>query len=315
MTASELKALLGSCLEGLTLPAGAPLVRGKVRDIVDRGSEMLITTTDRISAFDRVLTTIPCKGEVLNSLSLHWFRATSDIVPNHVREEVSPRTVRVEKCEILPVEVVVRGYLTGSAWRDYKAGAAISGLRLVPGMRFNQRFAEPLLTPSTKEEKGTHDRPVSREELISSGRVSQAVWENVEHISRALFARGTELAGRAGLILVDTKYEFGMRGGRLTLVDEVHTPDSSRYWYADSYGELYGAGQPQRELDKEYLRQWLLARGWKGDGPQPEIPDDVRVEVARRYVTAGEAVMGETFVPRAAGAAEESALIARLLAT
>ena len=315
MTIAELTALLGSCLEGVTLPARALLSRGKVRDIVDRGSEMLITTTDRISAFDKVLTTIPCKGEVLNSLSLFWFHATSDIIPNHVREEVSPRTVRVAKCVVLPVEVVVRGHLTGSAWRDYQAGAAISGIRLPPGMRRNQRFDHPFLTPSTKEEKGSHDRPVSREELLESGRVEKGAWESIERTALALFARGTEMAARNGLILVDTKYEFGILDGRLTLVDEVHTPDSSRYWYADTFAGLYAQDEPQRELDKEYLRQWLLARGWKGDGTPPAIPDEVRVEVARKYIAAWETITGRVFVPRAAGAAEESALVARLLET
>jgi phosphoribosylaminoimidazole-succinocarboxamide synthase len=315
MTAAELTAVLGSCLEGVTLPPSIPVARGKVRDIVDMGSEMIITTTDRISAFDKVLTTIPCKGEVLNTLSLFWFRATSDIIPNHVREELSPRTVRVAKCSVLPVEVVVRGCLTGSAWRDYQAGAAISGIRLPPGMRFNQRFDHPLLTPSTKEEKGSHDRPVSREELIGSGRVEKEVWERIEEYALALFARGTEIAARSGLILVDTKYEFGILDGRLTLVDEMHTPDSSRYWYADTFADLYARGEPQRELDKEYLRRWLIARGWKGDGTPPAIPDDVRVEVARRYLTAWETITGMPFVPRALGAAQESALIARLQTT
>ncbi len=284
-----------------------------MRDIVDRGSEMLITTTDRISAFDRVLTTIPCKGEVLNTLSLFWFHATEDIIAHHVREEVSPRTVRVAKCRVLPVEVVVRGYLTGSAWRDYQKGSAVSGIRLPSGMRFNQRFDRPLLTPSTKEEKGSHDRPVSREELIASGRVEKAVWEEIEERALALFQRGTELAAANGLILVDTKYEFGILDGRLTLVDELHTPDSSRYWYAETFPSLFAQGEPQRELDKEYLRRWLMSRGWQGEGTPPALPDDLRVEVAGKYLAAWETITGKTFVPRARGAAEESALVTRLL--
>jgi len=311
--ATDLSTLLGSCLERLALPPDAPLYRGKVRDVVDLGREVLITTTDRISAFDRVLTTIPCKGEVLNTISLFWFHATSDIIANHVREELSPRTVRAVTCAVVPIEVVVRGFLTGSAWRDYQNDVAVSGVRLPAGMRFNQRFEHPLLTPSTKEEKGTHDRPISREEIVSSGRVEKRLWERIEEASLALFQRGTEIAARSGLHLVDTKYEFGLHDGHLTLVDEVHTPDSSRYWYAGTWEQLLRDGAPQRELDKEYLRQWLLARGWKGDGPPPPIPDDVRIEVARKYITAWETITGREFLPRAMGAAEEASLVAEQL--
>jgi len=312
----DLAAHIGRCLGGLErseLPEGARVSSGKVRDVVDLGQELLITTTDRISAFDSVLTTIPCKGEVLNTLSLFWFRETSDIIPHHVAEEVSPRTVRTAKCRVLPFEVVVRGYLTGSAWRDYNAHGEVSGIKLPPGMRFNQRFETPLLTPSTKEGTGIHDRPVSRQEILASGKVDRTVWEKVEETALALYQRGSQLASRRGLILVDTKYELGLRGSTLMLVDEVHTPDSSRYWYADTWDRLFAAGKPQRELDKEYLRQWLLARGWKGDGPSPILPDDVRIEVAWRYVTAWETITGKTFVPRAAGAKEEAALVSKAI--
>jgi phosphoribosylaminoimidazole-succinocarboxamide synthase len=311
---SELPGLLGVCVEGLDLPADAPLTRGKVRDVLDLGAEVLITTTDRISAFDRVLTTIPCKGEVLNTLSLFWFRSTPDIIANHIREEISARTIRAVKCAVVPIEVVVRGYLTGSAWRDYQRGASVSGLPLPPGMRINQRFDSPLITPSTKEEKGAHDRPISREQILSSGRVEPRLWEQIEKTSLALFQRGTEIAARSGLILVDTKYEFGLHEGRLTLVDEVHTPDSSRYWYADTFDPLFKEEKPQRELDKEYLRQWLLARGWSGDGPPPLIPDDVRVQVAGRYVTAWETITCREFSPRALDARGEAALVTARMA-
>ena len=309
MRQSELPGLLGSCVEGLALPANAPLARGKVRDVLDLGAEVLITTTDRISAFDKVLTTIPCKGEVLNTLSLFWFRSTSDIIVNHIREEISARTIRAVKCAVVPIEVVVRGYLTGSAWRDYQHGASLSGIQLPQGMRINQRFDSPLLTPSTKEEKGAHDRPISREQIVSSGRVEKRLWERIERTSLALFQRGTDIAERSGLILVDTKYEFGLHEGQLTLVDEVHTPDSSRYWFADTWEPLFMEEKPQRELDKEYLRQWLLARGWSGDGPPPHIPDDVRVQVAWRYVTAWETIMSREFSPLALGVQAESALV------
>jgi len=311
---AHLERCLGE-LDQNALPPGSRVSRGKVRDVVDLGAEMLMTTTDRISAFDSVLTTIPCKGEVLNTLSLFWFGVSSDIITNHIREEVSPRTVRVARCSVIPIEVVVRGYLTGSAWRDYEAGSAVSGIRLPPGMRSSQKFDQPLITPSTKEEKGSHDRPVSREEILSSGRVDRTLWERIEETARALYARGVEIAARAGLILVDTKYEFGLLGRDLVLVDEVHTPDSSRYWYADTWKELFEAGKPQRELDKEYLRRWLMERGWKGDGRPPAIPDDIRQEVGWRYITAWQTITGKPFSPRAGGAAEESALVARSISS
>jgi len=310
----ELSGHLGRCLETLPkaeLPAGVHFSHGKVRDVVDLGQELLITTTDRISAFDRVLTTVPCKGEVLNTLSLFWFASTADIVHHHIREEVSPRTVRAAKCTVLPFEVVVRGYLTGSAWRDYQAGRDISGIMLPPGMRFNQKFAVPLITPSTKEGIGTHDKPLSREDILASGKVNTQVWEKVEETALALYQRGAQIASRRGLVLVDTKYEFGLRGKTLMLVDEVHTPDSSRYWYSDTWERLFNSGEPQRELDKEYLRQWLLARDWKGDGPSPEIPDEIRIEVAWRYITAWQTITGKGFTPHAASPREEALAVAR----
>lgn len=316
MERREVAGLFDSTLRELHLPdvPAARLSRGKVRDIVDLGDELLITTTDRISAFDRVLDTIPCKGQVLNTLSLFWFTRTAGIVPNHVREQVSARTVRAAKCAVLPVEVVVRGYLAGSAWRDYQAGRPVSGINLPKGMRPCERFERPLLTPSSKEASGTHDRPVSRDEILTQNTVPRAIWDRVEEAALALFAKGTEIAAANGLILVDTKYEFGLRGTEVTLVDELHTPDSSRFWYADSYAELFTRGEKQRELDKEYLRQWLLAQGWMGEGAPPPIPDEVRLETAWRYVTAWQTITGSPFVPSALDAAEESGLVSRLTA-
>lgn len=277
------------------LPRSCTLLKGKVRDIIDLGDELLIVTTDRISAFDRVLTTIPCKGEVLNMLSVYWFGRTEDIVQNHIAEVVSPRAVAVRKCEVLPVEVVLRGYLTGSAWRDYSAGKPVSGIELPPGMRFNQAFSEPLLTPSTKADQGLHDEPLSSGEVVSRGLVEEGLWNKIEDTALRLFARGTDLVAERGLILVDTKYEFGLLKGELVLVDEVHTPDSSRYWFRDTYEELFEAGEKQRKIDKEYLRQWLMEQGFMGDGPIPHIPDDIRTEVARRYIQAYELITGSGF--------------------
>ena len=313
MPAADLNGLLDTCFERLELPGRARLTRGKVRDIVDLETDLLITTTDRISAFDHVLTTVPCKGEILNTLALFWFRSTEDIIAHHVQEEISARTIRASKCRVIPVEVVVRGYLTGSAWRDYRHGARISGIALPPGLHFNERFERPLLTPSTKEGTGAHDRPISRDEILDSRLVEKAVWEQIEETSLALFRRGTEIARRQGLILVDTKYEFGFRDGRLMLVDELHTPDSSRYWHADTWEQLFAQGAAQRELDKEYLRQWLLDRGWKGDGTPPRIPDEVRVQVGRKYIEAWETITGRLFSPRALDPRQESSLVAGLL--
>jgi phosphoribosylaminoimidazole-succinocarboxamide synthase len=317
MEKGDLLSLIPGCLGEISLPPGGPgtrIGRGKVRDIVDLGRELLIVTTDRISAFDRVLTTIPCKGEVLNTISLFWFKKTSDLISNHIVEELSARTVRTLKCSVVPVEVVVRGYLTGSAWRDYRDGKPVSGITLPQGMRPNQRFDTPLLTPSTKEEKGSHDKPISSSEILSGGIVPQKTWHAIEEASLALYKRGAEVAAANGLILVDTKYEFGERDGKLFLIDEIHTPDSSRYWYADAYEELFARGENQRELDKEYLRRWLLERNWKGDGVPPEIPAEIRVEVAWRYITAWQTITGSLFSPRALGQEEESALVSKAMA-
>ncbi|MBN1524300.1 MAG: phosphoribosylaminoimidazolesuccinocarboxamide synthase [Spirochaetales bacterium] len=311
MDKNSLSPYLDTTLESLALPVDCtyPVYKGKVRDIVDLGKNMVITTSDRISAFDRVLSTIPCKGQVLNELSLFWFEQTNDIIGNHILKKISPRTVAGRKCSVLPIEVVVRGYLTGSAWRDYQQGKAISGIVLPPNLKSNHKFDTPLFTPSTKEEKGKHDLPISSDEIINQGIVKKALLEKIESTALKLFQRGTEIAARNGLILVDTKYEFGLLGDDLYLVDEVHTPDSSRYWYADTYAALYEKGEKQRELDKEYLRQWLIGQDFMGDGNAPEIPDDIRLEVALRYITAYETITGQTFVPSKVNAAEELKLV------
>jgi phosphoribosylaminoimidazole-succinocarboxamide synthase len=274
------------------VPAGVDFAQGKVRDIFDLGDELLICTTDRISAFDRILGLVPFKGEVLNRLSLFWFTNTEHIIRSHVVAKVSSRATLVRKCHVLPVEVVVRGYLTGGAWRDYQAGRPVSGITLPPGMRFNQQFEQPLVTPSTKEAQGFHDRPVSRQELLDAGVVDPDRWAEIERIALSLYEEGRQLAAERGLILVDTKYEFGMDGEEICLIDELHTPDSSRFWYADFYQELFDAGEKQRKLDKEYLRQWLMERGYQGDGLPPEVPQAVFDEVSARYRRAYETLTG-----------------------
>lgn len=295
--------------EAADFPPGTKLFKGKVRDIVDCGEDLVITTSDRISAFDRILSTIPCKGEVLNLMTLYWFDQTGDIIPNHRIREVSPRTVRVKKCQVLPVEVVVRGYLTGSAWRDYSGGKDVSGIAIPRGMRFNEKFEKPLITPSTKADQGLHDEPIGREEIISRGLVPEDLWLKVEEAALALFDRGSRILEERGLLLVDTKYEFGVLDGQLMLVDEVHTPDSSRFWFADTYDFLFESGEPQRKIDKEYLRQWLMERDFMGDGEAPEIPSDVQIEVAWRYIQACQMITGQNFRPAAPPAAKEKELV------
>ncbi len=296
--------------------SGAGFIKGKVRDILDLGDEFIIITSDRISAFDRVLTTIPCKGEVLNRMALYWFDRTKDIIPNHISEKISGRTVKVRKGDVLPVEVVIRAYLTGSSWRDYQKSGTVSGIKLPEGMKFNQAFSEPLLTPSTKAERGAHDEPISSEEIIRTKLVEPDLWREIEEKAFALFKRGTEIAGSRGLILVDTKYEFGILDGKLILLDEVHTPDSSRFWFSDTYAELFEAGEKQKKIDKEYLRQWLMEeRGFMGDGDIPVIPDEIRVEVARRYIQAYELITGEEFVPEDISPGEEKKRVLQALSS
>lgn len=274
------------------------LYSGKVRDRIDLGDQVVLFTSDRVSAFDVILDLVPFKGEVLNRISQFWFKETADIIQNHLIKGLGGRSMLGRKAQVLPVEVVVRGYLTGSAWRDYQAGQLISGIQLPVGLRKDQRFDQPLITPSTKEDLGAHDEPIGREAIISRGLVAQAVWEQVETAALALFRRGSEIASRQGLILVDTKYEFGLLpDGSLILVDEIHTPDSSRFWYAEGYAELFATGTEQRKLDKEYLRSWLMAQGWSGQGMPPEIPSEVLLELSWRYVQAFQEITGENFIP------------------
>ncbi len=316
MDSAQLRRVLGCTLHTPEpgLVPGASHRSGKVRDIWDLGDSLLILVSDRVSAFDRVLTTLPCKGEVLNRVSLFWAEHTRDIIPNHVLGTPSPRSTLARKARVVPIEVVVRGYLAGSAWRDYSKGGAVSGIRLPAGLRENERFDTPLLTPSTKEEQGSHDRPISREQIIAEGRVSEALWGRIEAAALALFERGSKLLAERGLILVDTKYELGLAGDELLLVDEVHTPDSSRFWYAAEYADRFAAHKPQRQLDKEYLRRWLMDHGFMGEGEPPAIPDDVRIETAKRYVEAFEAITGEPFVPTAGSAEDEAAAVRAWLA-
>ena len=271
---------------------------GKVRDNYSLGDgTRIIITTDRLSAFDRVLTTIPFKGQVLNECSAFWFEKTKHIVDNHVIDVPDPNVTIAKECEVIPVEMVVRGYLTGSAWRDYRDGKDISGIVLPKGLRNWQKFGSPLVTPSTKAEAGLHDEHVSKESLVENGVVEKELLERMEKTALALFAEGTRICAKNGLILVDTKYEFGLLKGKLVVVDEMHTPDSSRYWFAETYTERFEKGVEPQILDKEFLRQWLIKeKNFMGDGPIPKIPDNIRAEVASRYITAFEGITGKELV-------------------
>ncbi|MBI2140356.1 phosphoribosylaminoimidazolesuccinocarboxamide synthase [Candidatus Woesearchaeota archaeon] len=272
--------------------------RGKVRDVYSHGGQLILITTDRVSAFDRILTTMPFKGQVLNELAAFWFEKLKGIIANHIIDVPDANVMVVRKVEIVPIEIVVRGYLTGSAWRDYSGGRTISGIRLPPGMRKDQHFPQPLVTPSTKSQHG-HDMPISAEQIIEQGTVSRQLMEKIEKTALALYKKGVEVCAKHGLILVDTKYEFGLAGNDLVLADEVHTPDSSRFWYADTYQKLFEEGNDQRMIDKEYLRQWLIReKNFIGDGPLPDIPDEIRIEFARRYIEAIEQITGKPFTAK-----------------
>ncbi|MBN1669941.1 MAG: phosphoribosylaminoimidazolesuccinocarboxamide synthase [Kiritimatiellae bacterium] len=293
-----LKAQLPNVLEQTELEALGPVHRGKVRDSYPRGERRILVTTDRVSAFDCVLGTIPFKGQVLNQLAAFWFERTRGIAPNHMLDVPDPNVMVVAECEQLPVEFVVRGYITGvtktSLWYNYEQGVRrFCGHALPEGLRKDQKLVRPILTPTTKLEK--HDRPISREEAVREGLVDAATFDRAAEICFALYEFGAEHARRRGLIFVDTKYELGRKDGELVVTDEIHTPDSSRYWFADTYEELFAAGREQRKIDKEYVRQWLAERGFRGEGEPPALSDEVRIEAAKRYVQAYETVTGQNF--------------------
>ena len=274
---------------------------GKVRDVYNINDDyMVMVATDRISAFDVVLPEgIPYKGQVLNQIAEFFLDSTKDIVPNWKVAVPDPMVTVGLCCEPLKVEVIVRGYIAGSAWREYKAGAReICGVKLPEGLRENERLPHPILTPTTKADEG-HDENISREEIIARGIVAKDVYEQVEKYALALFERGTEIAARRGLILVDTKYEFGLRNGKVILIDEIHTPDSSRYFYADGYEERLANGEEQRQLSKEFVRQWLISKGFMGKPGQtvPEMTPEYCNEVSRRYIELYEHITGMEFRP------------------
>ncbi|MBP2690478.1 MAG: phosphoribosylaminoimidazolesuccinocarboxamide synthase [Muribaculaceae bacterium] len=281
-------------------PGQTAVYHGKVRDVYTINDSILVmVATDRISAFDVILPEgIPYKGQMLNQIAAQFLDATADVVPNWKIAVPDPMVTVGYKCEGFRVEMIIRGYLTGSAWREYAAGAReICGVKLPDGMRENERFPEPIITPTTKADAG-HDENISREEIISRGIVSKEDYEQMERYTRELFAIGTRMAAEKGLILVDTKYEFGKLGDRVILIDEIHTPDSSRYFYADGYEQRFIAGEPQRQLSKEFVRQWLMDNGFMGKAGQkvPEMTPEVCKSISNRYIELYEHITGKPFV-------------------
>jgi phosphoribosylaminoimidazole-succinocarboxamide synthase len=302
---SVLRSQLAHTLDKTDFPALGDKYEGKVRDCYTKGGRRTLIVSDRLSAFDVVLGTIPFKGQVLNQMAAYWFDVTKELVPNHVLSVPDPTVMIATECKLLPVEFVMRAYITGvtstSIWTHYKNGArTFCGHDLPDGMKKNQRLPKALLTPSTKAEKGDHDKSVSRAEILEMGALAAADFDAAAEMCARLFAFGQQEALRRGLILVDTKYEIGRKpDGTLCFIDEIHTPDSSRYWYADDYDARFARGEEPRGLDKEYVRRTLAEQGYKGDGPPPTLADDVRVEAARRYIQVCELVTGRPFVPDA----------------
>ena len=278
---------------------------GKVRDVYNLGDRLAMVATDRISAFDVILPKgIPFKGQVLNQIAAKFLDATTDICPNWKLATPDPMVTVGVMCEGFPLEMIVRGYLCGSAWRAYKSGVReICGVRLPDGMKENEKFPTPIITPTTKAEYGEHDADISKEEILQRGLATPEEYALLEDYTLRLFQRGTEIAAQRGLILVDTKYEFGKHNGTIYLMDEIHTPDSSRYFYAEGYADRFAAGEPQRQLSKEFVREWLMANGFQGkEGQQvPEMTDEIVQSISDRYIELYEHITGETFVRAAEG--------------
>ena len=283
-----------------SFPGQKSLYKGKVRDVYNINDEFLVmVVSDRISAFDVVLPKgIPYKGQVLNQIAEKFLDATSDIVPNWKIASPDPNVTVGQMCEPFKVEMVIRGYLTGHAWREYRDGKrSLCGMPMPDGMVENQKFAEPIITPTTKADEG-HDEDISREDIIAQGLVEEADYVMLEDYTRKLFQRGTEMAAEKGLILVDTKYEFGKKDGKIYLIDEIHTPDSSRYFYSEGYEERLANGQSQKQLSKEFVRQWLIENGFQGREGQsvPEMSEEFVTSVSDRYIELFENITGDTFV-------------------
>jgi phosphoribosylaminoimidazole-succinocarboxamide synthase len=297
----EKKHHLQNCIKSTECVGFGTPYHGKVRDVYTLNDSTLgIVVTDRISAFDHVMAeAIPFKGQILNLLSKFQFDAVSDILPTHVIDVPHQNVTIAKKCEPIPIEVVIRGYLTGHAWREYKTGKrTLCGADLPTGMKEHQAFPKPIITPATKAQEG-HDEDISPQEILENNIVSETLWREIESKAFSLFERGTSIANKQGLLLVDTKYEFGLADGKLTLIDEVHTTDSSRYFYKEGYKRRLAADEPQKQLSKEFLREWLMDKGFKGEENQspPTLPDSFRWSVYERYKELFEVLTGEKFNP------------------
>ncbi len=306
----EIRQHVTHAFAGLKEPA--PDIRGKVRDIYLRPGQRLLVTTDRLSAFDRVLGLVPFKGQVLNQLSAFWFANLKE-VGNHLLSIPDPNVTRARECRALPVEVIVRGYISGvtstALWYRYSLGErSIYGYTFPDGLQKNAKLPEPIITPTTKGGPGQHDERLTCAEVAERGILEPALWQQVQRAALAVFRRGQEMAARGGLILVDTKYEFGLTAeGELALIDEVHTPDSSRFWRADSYAGRFAAGEEPENFDKEFVRLWYAARGYRGDGEPPAWDIDLSVMASQRYIAVYEMLTGRPFVPAAYPADERVA--------
>ncbi len=299
-------------------PGVENVYHGKVRDVYTLPNDVLVmVASDRISAFDVILPrTIPFKGAILNQIAAKFLKATEDICPNWLVDTPAPQVAIGHRCEPFKVEMVIRGYLTGHAWRTYKSGERIlCGVALPEGMKEHDKFPEPIITPATKADEG-HDEDISREDILAQGIVPQEHYETMERYTRELFQRGTEMAAQKGLILVDTKYEFGLRDGEVVLMDEIHTPDSSRYFYADGYAERQANGESQKQLSKEFVREWLIENGFQGkDGQEVPAMSDAWVnEITQRYIELYENIVGEPFDKGASSATPEESIEATLQA-
>lgn len=300
---AALQSALPYALSGVDLDFFGVKQQGKVRDIYRHGDQLILVTTDRLSAFDHILGLVPYKGQVLNQLSAFWFDATADIVPNHLKDLPDPNVAIVRPCTPLPVEVVVRGYISGvtqtALWYRYSQGErTIYGIDFPEGLHKNDALPKPVITPTTKARDGGHDERITAAEIVERGLVDAARWEEVADAAVRLFERGAAIAAERGLLLVDTKYEFGIDAdGRLTLIDEVHTPDSSRYWIADSYETRHAAGKEPENFDKEFIRLYYADHGYRGDGDPFPLPDELAVQAAARYIRTFEMLTGRRFLP------------------
>jgi phosphoribosylaminoimidazole-succinocarboxamide synthase len=305
LTHQQLLEAIPHCLDRTDFVGLGERYEGKVRDVYVQNGRRILITTDRVSAFDRVLGLIPYKGQVLNQLSALWFEQTADLASNHVISVPDPNVTIAHEAEPLPVEIVVRGYITGvtktSLWYLYEQGERRPyGIQLPDGLQKNDPLPEPIITPTTKAEKGGHDERLTEAEILEQGLVSAALWAEIRETAVSLFKRGQQIAAQAGLILVDTKYEMGLVNGRLTLIDEIHTPDSSRYWLADSYQPstaVAGLLTEPQNYDKEFMRKWYAAQGYRGDGMPPTMPPDFIAQIAARYMTTFEKLTGTVFTP------------------